>query len=465
MVGIMEVKVSNQITIANPSDIVKEWIKNNLILDNPEYHKKVRMNLWVGNTPKKIYLYYTDGDEVIIPYGYKDRLLEETDIKYITEEFVPHKKIGYLFFAPLYDWQMEARNIMLKAGYGILQSRAGSGKTRIGLSMAMTYNTKTLWLTHTIDLLSQSYNAAKEFCEESLLGSIKGGKVQIGKAITFATVQTMSHLNLYLYKDMFDVIIVDECHRVAASAESVTQFQKVIESLSCRHKYGLSATVERADGLIETTFALLGGIKYKVPDEVIKTTQINILPRLTQSYYTIDKRAFLKSDGTLNFTSFVSYLASEPNRNQMIIDDLKINKGNHCLILSDRVTQLDYLRLNLDPNDVVMLTSSSSFKDRQYALNQMRLGIRHYLFATYQLAKEGLDIPNLDRLFYATPTKTHVTVVQSLGRVGRLSPNKDYSIVYDYVDNNSFAIKMWKDRVKIYREERCEIINVKENSL
>ena len=126
---------------------------------------------------------------------------------------------------------------------------------------------------------------------------------------------------------------------------------------------------------------------------------------------------------------------------------------------------MNTLKSYLDKDDVVMLTSSSSVKDREYALNQMRLGIRHYLFATYQLAKEGLDIPNLDRLFLATPTKTHVTVVQSLGRVGRVSPNKDYSIVYDYIDNNGYAIKMWKDRTKIYREERCEILNVETNSV
>ena len=461
----MEVRVSNQITIKNPSDIVKQWVKDNLVLDNPEYHKKVRMGLWVGNTPKKIYLYYTDDNEIIIPYGYKDRILEETDIKYVIEDFVPHKKLGYLFYAPLYDWQIVARDEMMKAGYGILQSRAGSGKTRIGLAMAMLYNTKTLWLTHTIDLLNQSYNAAKEFCSESLLGSIKGGEVHLGKAITFATVQTMSHLNLYLYKDLFDVIIVDECHRVAVSAMSVTQFQKVIESLSCRHKFGLSATVERADGLIETTFALLGGIKYKVPDEVIQTMQINILPRLTKDYYHIDKTRFIKSDGMLNYTSFISYISGQPERNQLIIDDLKLNRGNYCLVLSERVSQLNTLKSYLDEDDVVMLTSSSSIKDREYALNQMRLGIRHYLFATYQLAKEGLDIPNLDRLFLATPTKTHVTVVQSLGRVGRVSPNKDYSIVYDYIDNNGYAIKMWKDRTKIYREERCEILNVEKNSV
>ena len=60
---------------------------------------------------------------------------------------------------------------------------------------------KTLWLTHTNELLNQSYNAAAEFIDKKLLGKITAGKMNISDGITFATVQTLSKadLNSLLY--------------------------------------------------------------------------------------------------------------------------------------------------------------------------------------------------------------------------------------------------------------------------
>lgn len=72
-----------------------------------------------------------------------------------------------------------------------------------------------MWLTHTADLLSQSRERAARYMDKSMIGTITEGKVNIGSGITFATVQTMCKLDLAQYRDMWDVIIVDECHRVA----------------------------------------------------------------------------------------------------------------------------------------------------------------------------------------------------------------------------------------------------------
>lgn len=54
--------VSNQLRIENPTADLLEWCKKNLVLANPDYTKKARMNLWLGNTPQKLYLMQWDGD-------------------------------------------------------------------------------------------------------------------------------------------------------------------------------------------------------------------------------------------------------------------------------------------------------------------------------------------------------------------------------------------------------------------
>ena len=86
-----------------------------------------------------------------------------------------------------------------------------------------------------------------------MLGTITEGKANIGQTMTFATIQTMGKMDLELYRDEWDCIIVDECHRVSGTSTAVTQFSKVLNALRARHKYGLSATVHRADGLIKAT--------------------------------------------------------------------------------------------------------------------------------------------------------------------------------------------------------------------
>ena len=88
----------------------------------------------------------------------------------------------------------------------------------------------------------------------------------------------------------------------------------------------------------------------------------------------------------------------------------------------------------------------------------MRTGDKHYLFATYSLAKEGLDIPRLDRLFLTTPQKDYAVIVQSTGRVARVYDGKQQPIVYDYVDNIKSLIKSYKKRCTHYRKCGYKIV-------
>lgn len=53
----MIITVSNTLTIDNPSAELLVWCSKHMRIANPEYQKKVRMNLWLGNTPKTLCLY------------------------------------------------------------------------------------------------------------------------------------------------------------------------------------------------------------------------------------------------------------------------------------------------------------------------------------------------------------------------------------------------------------------------
>ena len=456
--------VGNQLRIQEPTADLLDWCKKNMVLANPDYAKKVRMHLWLGNTPQKLYLMQWDGDTLVLPYGCLNTVLSMGECEVINDLPVP-KEVDFGCSVPLYDYQVAAKEAMLKAYYGILQSPAGSGKTQVGIALAAALGRKTLWLTHTRDLLSQSKNRAEQYMSPSLTGTITEGRVQIGKAITFATVQTMCNLDLGRYRDVWDCIIVDECHRVAGTPTSVTQFSKVLNSLAARHKYGLSATVHRADGMIAATYALLGQIAYQVPDAAVaeKVMTVSVLPRPTHQGLS---REFLDTDGTIIYAKLVNFLADRYDRNELIAADLVENRNHYNLILSDRLSHLEYLMKHL-PHDLrdqaVMvdgkMTSKKAKAMREQAIEDMRQGRKRYLFATYSLAKEGLDIPRLDRLYLATPQKDYAVITQSIGRIARTFEGKAEPVVYDYVDEGiQYLVRSYKKRCATYRKCGCKFI-------
>lgn len=458
----MWVEVSSTLTVKEPTAEMISWCNKHLVIPNPEYAKKARMHLWLGNTPSKLNLYERRGSDLIIPFGTLRNLPKYiTQDSYFTSTFATPAAVDYGEDVPLYPYQEEAVENVLQAKYGILQSPAGSGKTQMGIALVKRFGVRALWLTHTLDLLNQSKTRAEQYMSKSLLGTITGGKVNIGNGITFATIQTMCKLDLAQYRDFWDVIIVDECHRCAGTPTAMTQFSKVLNALAARHKIGLSATVHRSDGMIEATYALIGHIVYTVPDEAVGDRIMKVGIKPIETDVTIS-REVLNTDGTLNYSKLITYLTSDLNRNFLIVDTIKDSKGKPSLILSDRLDHLSLL-MGFLPSDMkkqaVMISGKMTTKkgkaEREQAMEDMRTGRKKYLFATYSLAKEGLDIPCLERLYLTTPQKDYAVVTQSIGRIARVCEGKEDPIAYDFVDNIAYLIKSYKHRCTIYRKNGC----------
>lgn len=456
----MRVVVSNVLTVTDYPESVVEWCEKELRIANPEYAKKLRMHLWLGNTPKTLSLYEKHGEALVLPFGTLRRFPEfaPSDTEYLPG-FTRASPVDYKGKdVPLYPYQKEAVESVCKGKYGILQSPAGSGKTQMGIALVKKFGRRALWLTHTLDLLNQSKSRAEMYLDNSLIGTITEGKVNIGEGITFATIQTMCKLDMSRYKDLWDIVIVDECHRCTGTPTAMTQFYKVLNALSARHKIGLSATVHRSDGMIAATYALLGEIIYTVPEEAVgdKIMKVGIYPVGTGVGMS---RECMNTDGTLNYQKLISYLCESQDRLHFVASWIVSESNHSCLILSDRLEHLENL-MNCLPTemrkDAVMvsgkMTSKKGKAEREQAIEDMRTGRKKYLFATYSLCKEGLDIPRLDRLFMTTPVKDYAVVVQSIGRIARTFDGKDSPIVYDFVDNIGYLMRAYKQRCRHYRK-------------
>ena len=92
----------------------------------------------------------------------------------------------------------------------------------------------------------------------------------------------------------------------------------------------------------------------------------------------------------------------------------------------------------------------------------MRSGKKKYLFATYSLAKEGLDVPRLERLYLTTPQKDFTVITQSVGRIARTHEGKAEPIAYDFVDRIVYLEKLYKKRCTVYRKNECYFVEDKQ---
>lgn len=333
--------------------------------------------------------------------------------------------------------------------------------TQTGLELIARIGGRALWLTHTQDLLNQSKDRAKgtlDLCGGKY-GTITAGKVNIGTHITFATVQTMCKLDLTQYRDCFDVVIVDECQHCCGSPTKVTQFYKVVSNLSARYKIGLTATPKRSDGLEIGMYSLLGGIIHEVPKEAVKATTCPVKVRKIETGYMPDYNAVLMGDGTIDYSKIVEDLTHNEERFRKVLDTVNSLDGS-AIVLANRVEYLSRLSESFSGRSVCLSTLGQSKKAKQMrkdALAKLKNGELDCIFATYALAREGLDVPNLRYVVFATPEKDETTVIQSAGRVGRKAEGKEYGTVIDFVDSFGMYRRWSKKRDRYYKKIDAEI--------
>jgi len=467
----MKFIVDNDIRVIDADDRLQKWCMNELVLDNPDFYKKQKLGKWTGSTPKSIWLYENRGGILYIPFGCLTKLWAMYPNAEIWEIKTPLKQFKkYASHIILYEYQEKAVMEALKKKNGVLVMPCGSGKTQCGIEIIARLGGRALWLTHTQDLLNQSMNRAKSVLDiDGSFGTITAGKVNIGTHITFATVQTMCNIDLGKYKDCFDVIIVDEVQRCAGSPTKVTQFYKVVSNLSARYKYGLTATPKRADGLEKSMFALIGDVIHEVSKDEVSDKTCNVVVRKIRTGYVPDYNAVLLGDGTLDYNAVIDDMIHDKSRFDFVMNKInELPKGEPVLVLGNRVEYLKSMNDAYSGRSIClsgMTMTKSSRELRKASLNRLNNGELDCIFATYALAKEGLDVPNLRYVVFVTPEKDETTVIQSVGRVGRKAEGKDHGTVIDFIDDFGMYIGWSKKRDRYYKKIDAEVVEDEEGSL
>ena len=203
-------------------------------------------------------------------------------------------------------------------------------------------------------------------------------------------------------------------------------FFSVVNNFPAKYRFGTTATARRNDGLTNMIFATLGEIIYNVrantlaKRKYLTIPQVNLIPTKLMSY-------------TNNYQTNIKGLCGNYKRNKLIADNVYKHRDRFNLVLSNRIEHLQNL-VNIygqRTDDYELVIGKMKQEQRNDIIKRMVNGELHTIFAT-QLADEGLDIPNLDTIHLAFPTKADSIIEQRIGRVQRY---KDYTpLVFDYVD-------------------------------
>jgi superfamily II DNA or RNA helicase len=333
---------------------------------------------------------------------------------------------------------------------GVICLPCAAGKTVIALFLAAFLKVKVLVIVHKTFLLNQWKERALEFTDASI-GIIQRDKIEIdGRDIVIGMLQSIAKdkYDPIIFKD-FGLVIFDEAHHAPSE-----YFSKALPIIAAKITIGLSATPKRTDKLEKILYWYFGDIMYKSEVEENNRVLVNIVN------YDIEHekfKEFFMYTGDLNRPKTINKITTIGRRNKFIInmvEQILEEEGRKILILSDRLEHLKVLKKRLDEREI----ASSDFYiggKKQKLLDIAKNA--QVIFASYGMASEGLDIPELNTLFMVTPRKE---VEQSVGRVIRKINLNIRPIIYDFTDQLNSFINQGAYRKKLYKKMGFEINNI-----
>ncbi len=368
----------------------------------------------------------------------------------------PSAKVKPLLVAPLLSsplkfvdgttprvYQEGAVGDVISENFGILEAPTGSGKTVMGLMIILKLGLKALFVVHTKRLLQQTINELRtKFDIEP--GVIGDGKFEI-KDVTVAMVQTMLRRDMKPYCKEFGVVIFDECHHVPAKT-----FLELTKIFYAKHVYGLSATLEREDGLSWVLFKTIGPVLHKVNKKDLQAAGTILKPKVVPVNTPYKPT---KSYDAFEVAQHINELAADILRNIFILNYIKtkLQPNISSVILTDRVNHVEYLAEELKAYKPVIYHGQLSKKDQEAAAIAMKNGKHNLTIATYTSIGEGFDVPVWEQLFLATPFSSTTRLIQVLGRISRAAKGKTAAIVHDFVDvKDPLLVDRYKKRLKGY---------------
>ena len=365
------------------------------------------------------------------------------------------------------DYQYQAIYECLRYNRRLLLSPTASGKSLMIYALVRYYTNLTrnvLIVVPTTSLVEQMYKdfesygwKASSYCHRIYAGQEK----YTNHKVVITTWQSI-YKEPKKWFDRFDCVIGDEAHQFKAKSLS-TLMSKLHD---CKYRVGFTGTLDGANVNQLVLEGLFG-----------RCSQVTKTSKLMKRGYVAKLKVqviLLKHDEKLfeGYQDEMDYLVEHSGRNNFI-KKLAIDLKGNTLILFNYVDRHGIPLFNLinshTDQPVYLVHGGIDTDDREDIRVLTEKADNAIIVASYGTFSTGINIRNLHNVIFASPSKSRIHNLQSIGRVLRKGDNKSKAVLYDIADDistdrgNNYTLNHLMERVKVYNEEKFdyEIIDVK----
>lgn len=376
-----------------------------------------------------------------------------------------------------HDHQIEAIKTSINKNRCLLLSPTGSGKSLMIYSL-MRYHLenipkdkKILIVVPTTGLVSQMYSDFKEYSDktdwdvEKYCHTIFAGQDKdTDKKVVISTWQSIYKMN-QKYFDHYHVVFGDECHLF--KAKSLTNIMTKL--INCPYRIGTTGTLD--DSL--THKLVIEGLFGRVQN--ITTTkelmEKNLLSHLNIDCITLKYRLEeINEIKRAKYDEEIKWILNNKKRNAFLVDLSCRVKGNTLILFNyvkdHGIPLFESIQNSCGDKRVFLIHGKTEVQQREEIRNILEKEKNAILVASYGTCSTGINIKNINNIVFASPSRSVVRVLQSIGRGLRRTETKDKVKLYDISDDLRFkkyvnhTYRHLQERIKIYQREKFEYSSV-----
>ena len=369
------------------------------------------------------------------------------------------------------DYQIDAFVHAMQRKKCLLLSPTASGKSLIIYLLYRQFldyqGLKGLIIVPTTSLVEQLYNDFIDYSssngfdiETNVHRVYQGRDKHSNKSLVISTWQSLYQLPKE-YFEQYDYIIGDEAHLF--KAQSLTTI--MTSAINTKYRIGLTGTLDGTKTHKLVLEGLFGQVKkVTTTKELIENKQLSDFEIKCLILKYSDELAEEMKDKT--YQEEIEFLITNEPRNKFI-KNLAVSLGTNTLVLYQMVEKHGKILYDMICNTeklgdrkVFFVHGGVDTEDRESIRAIMEKEKDAIVVASFGTFSTGINIRNLHNIIFASPSKSRVRNLQSIGRGLRQSENKTKAVLYDIADDlrykkhMNFTLRHFVERVKIYTEEK-----------
>lgn len=365
----------------------------------------------------------------------------------------------------LYDYQYDAVTHGIEKKRAILLSPTGSGKSFIIYNLMRWYldnfDKQVLIVVPTTSLVEQMYKDFEDYgydVKENVHRIYSGKDKNTDKPIIISTWQSIYKFPKEWYENM-GCVFGDEVHLFKAKSLSGIMNKCV----NAEYRFGTTGTL---DGT-ETNKLVLEGL-FGPTKRVTATRDLQEKGTLAKIDITIlllryhNDVCHMLKDAT--YQEEIDYIVTNEKRNKLI-SNLALDQKGNSLVLFQYVEKhgkplFDLIQRKAKDRPVYYVSGEVDASDREQIRGIVEKQKNAIIVASLGTFSTGINIKNLHNIIFASPSKSQIKVLQSIGRGLRKSDDGSTTKLYDVADDmhikshKNFTLRHSAERIKIYTKEQ-----------